>query len=54
MKIEQRMLKQSRENGKLAISMVLKNQHTVPGAQAYTEVSRFDVVLQLFQLLLLR
>ena len=54
MKIEQRMLKQSRENGKLAISMVLKNQHTVPGAQAHTEVSRFDVVLQLFQLLLLR
>ena len=34
--------------------MVLKNQHTVPGAQAHTEVSLFNVVLQLFQLLLLR
>ena len=36
---------------KLAISIA--NQHTVPGAWAPTAVSRFDVVIQLFRLLLL-
>ena len=35
---------------KLAISIVLKNQHTVPGARAHTVVSHLDVVVRLFRL----